>query len=139
MTSRTKKPSVLKVHRLPEGSLKRLKKAFDSAQSDPPPKLELPCEECGSLVAVVRKPRGDWPLRCGDCRHRARLQTKRDTWHRNKELYRLKRTKPNPSNRMGPERAVKGKSAPMKIASAQIGTSNQNGPAIVWTPESGHT
>lgn len=137
--TKPKKPNILRVRRIPSGSLERLKKAFDIIKTDDHSQNQKPCEECGQLVSISRKPRGDWPLRCADCRRRARLQTKRDTWHRYKEQYRLKRTKPNPSNRksMGPV-IPKGKPSPMRTPPSQIGVSNSNEPAVVWTPETGH-
>lgn len=136
----TTKANVLKVRKLPEGSLSRLKKAFDRAENGIADLKELPCEECGTPVSIYRKPRGDWPLRCGDCRHRARLKSKRDTWHRYKESYRLVRGKSSQPRRK-PETQPTGKLAPVRLPTRQIsGTASTrpNGPAIVWTPESGH-
>lgn len=63
-----------------------VKKLMDERAATIPTVYVYPCHDCGITVECRRK-QGPNITRCPACRRKARLATKRSTWHRHKERY----------------------------------------------------
>lgn len=114
-----------------------------------------PCAQCGKETPWFRKIGKGAAPRCGECRRKARLETKRKTWHRHKERYqananRVRKARkqeakqPQAPNTMPPPKPVEQIVAKPEPVAPPVSqgvipdptplTPKPTGPVIVWTP-----
>lgn len=95
------------------------------------------CAECGTMVNWPKR-QGTGPApRCNPCRRQARLKTKRDTWHKNKEKYRagIATRKQDSQSLNGEGPAPVERLAPLE--ELPVDRSTPTDPRVVWSPPCG--
>lgn len=113
-------------------TMAELKEELDrQAAAGEPRRYVYACGACGKTCHWPRQAGSGPTPRCGECRRKARLATKRKTWHKHKEQYRAR------AHTVQQVSDVPRETAPAieTVASDQVDVVPRD-PRIVWSPES---